>query len=399
MTTSRAEALLRKPEQPRRATFLELFFDLVFAFSLGPVAHRLTEAFATPGRDVPSEAGQTLLLLLALVMVWFITSWITDLYDPQRVEIQLLVIASMFGILVMGIAVPEAYDGRAVIFAGAYVAIHLSRGLVIVPTLKGHEAQRRAAGAILWYAVSAVPWIVGAVLPQTAAREALWALALAVEYTGAMLLFPGPWRRHAHMSEWPVVGEYLSDRYQQFFIIALGELILITATTYGSIRISAATTAAFVVSFATTVLLWRTYTYRAGQALSSAIEAAGEPTRLVRQALSAHLLMVAGIVVIAVGYELVIAHPLGRAVATWGVVIFGGPILFLIGRALFGYAIFGSILLARPIGAAVLAVAAFAMASLPPLAAAAAAALVLAAVAVLDAVRLGRLPEQPSPRR
>ena len=41
MTTSRAAELLRRPEEPRRATFLELFFDLVFIFALTQLSHGL----------------------------------------------------------------------------------------------------------------------------------------------------------------------------------------------------------------------------------------------------------------------------------------------------------------------------------------------------------------------
>jgi low temperature requirement protein LtrA len=94
MATSRAAALLRKPGQPERATFLELFFDLVFVFALTRISQRLVEDFASGGRMALSETGQTLLVLLALWMVWFATAVITDLYDPQRPEIQLLVVAT-----------------------------------------------------------------------------------------------------------------------------------------------------------------------------------------------------------------------------------------------------------------------------------------------------------------
>jgi low temperature requirement protein LtrA len=302
MTRSRAEELLRKPEQPQRATFLELFFDLVFVFAFTRVAERLISDLTSHRRTFFSEAGKTLLLVLALLLVWFATAWITDLYNAKRPEIQLVVVGSMFGGLLMAVALPQAFGNRGLAFASAYVAIHIGRGLVLVPALRGHEAQRRAAGVLLWFAVSALPWIVGAMLQGTQ-RAALWTLALAIEYTGTMLLFPAPWIRGTR-SGWPVVAEYLSERYRQFFIIALGELIVIAGATYTS-RYYGATGGhglAFLVSFATTVLLWRIYTYRAGELLPAAIAAAPDPGRIVRRALIAHLLMVVGIVAISAGY-------------------------------------------------------------------------------------------------
>jgi low temperature requirement protein LtrA len=114
----------------------------------------------------------------------------------------------------------------------------------------------------------------------------------------------------------------------------------------------------------------------------------------------AHLIMVAGIVVIAVGDELVIEHPLGHTQPAWTVVILGGPALFLAGRAIFEYAIFARVSPNRPIGLLMLAAISLATPFLPPLLIAAAATLVLAAIAVIDAARArGHPPEPPSPPR
>jgi low temperature requirement protein LtrA len=306
----------------------------------------------------------------------------------------------MSGSLVMAAALPEAFGPRGLGFAGAYVAVHLIRGLILVPALRGHQAQRRAAGVLLWFVASAVPWIVGAVFPEGPLRAALWTLAIAIDYTGAILFYPAPWIRRTG-PQWPVVAAYLSERYRQFFIIALGELILVTGITFsGRYFAGASTSAAFAVAFVTTVLLWRIYIFRAGELLSSAIGAAADQGHLVRQALLAHVLMVAGIVAIATGYELVITHPTGQIDPAWVGVIFGGPVLFLAGRALFEYAVFARVSRSRLVGVLVLAGTSPAMVYLSPLVAAITSAVVLAGVATADTLRArGRPLEPPSPAR
>ena len=108
--------------------------------------------------------------------------------------------------------------------------------------------------------------------------------------------------------------------------------------------------------------------------------------------------MVAGIIAIAVGDELVIEHPLGYPEPAWTVVILGGPALFLAGRATFEYAVFRRVSASRAIGALALLALTPAMRPAPPLAVATTAALIRAGVAVADALRTRKHPsEQPSP--
>jgi low temperature requirement protein LtrA len=388
MTRSRAGELLRKPEQPPRASFLELFFDLVFVFAFTRVSQQLLAALTSHRRALLTDTGKTLLLLMALLMVWFATAWITDLYDAGRPEIQLVVTGSMFGSLLMAVALPRAFGSGGLVFATTYVAIHIGRGLVLVPALRGHEAQRRAAGVLLWFAVSAVPWIVGAIL-HGSLRGALWTVAIAIDYAAGMLLYPAPWTGPTR-SAWPVVAEYLSERYRQLFIIALGELILVVGVDHtnkhdGTIG---GHSAAFVVLFANTVLLWRIYTYRAGELLPDAIGAASNPGRTVRRALIAHLLMLVGVIANSAGYGLVIEHPVGHTEPVWVAAILGGPALFIVGRAAFERVVFNRVSRDRVIGLLVLVAVAPVMPFVTPLAVATTAVAVLAGIVIADAARV-----------
>jgi low temperature requirement protein LtrA len=132
--------------------------------------------------------------------------------------------------------------------------------------------------------------------------------------------------------------------------------------------------------------------------LAEAIEAAHDPVRALISVVYTHLVMVASIVAIAVGAELVIEHPSAHPQPAWIAVILGGPALFLVGRASIEYAVFGRVSRSRLIGVLLLAAIAPAAFFLPPLVFAIAPALVLAWIAVSDATRVrGRPPERPSP--
>jgi low temperature requirement protein LtrA len=247
------------------------------------------------------------------------------------------------------------------------------------------------------YCVSAKPWLADA-LVHGWARGLLWALALAVDFTAARLGWPTPGLARARPEEFGISGEFLAERRRQFFIIALGELIVVSGLAFTSSGFEADRKAAVVVAFATTVLLWRIYIYRAGEVLGGAVAAAPDQLRVAVAAGLAHPVMVAGIVAISVGDELVIKPPFGHTLPAWIAVMLGGPALFLAGRAILEYAVFGRVSRDRVIGVLVLVAISPAMILAPPLLVALAAAVVLAGVAVADAARARRRPaEPPSP--
>ncbi|MEV4659281.1 low temperature requirement protein A [Micromonospora sp. NPDC049301] len=388
--TGGAARLVRGTEE-QGATFLDLFLDLVFVFALFQLSQGLLDHLNW------SDAFQTLVLLLAVWWVWDQTSAVADRFDPQRPAIQVLVIGSMFGSLVLAASAPEAFGEHGLVFAGAYVAVQVGRSLFLVFIARGDERQRPEMRVLFWFGVSAVPWIAGAVM-QGWPRGVLWALAVAVDYTVPRLGWPMPRLGRAGAAEFAISGEFLAERHRQFFIIALGELILVTGLGLSSNAFEADRSAAVVVAFATTVLLWRIYIHRAGEVFGGAVAAAPDPLRVTVSAIYAHLVMVAGIVAISVGDELVIEHPFGHTQPAWVAVILGGPALFLAGRAAFEYTVFGRVSRNRVAGVLLLAAISPATIFLPPVLVAAAAALVLAGIAVSDAARArGRPPEPPSP--
>jgi low temperature requirement protein LtrA len=390
MTTSSPDELLRRPEDLRRGTFLELFFDLAFVVALFQLSHVLIRRLDW------SVAFQTLVLLLAVWWVWFGTAWLTDQLDPQRPGVQLVVIATLLGSLVLAGTLGEAFGRRGLVFAGAYVGIQVGRNLLLALVLRRYGLQRIALRTLFWTGVSAPAWILGA-LTHGSARGALWTLAIALHYTAFALGYPTPWLGRTLSSQFSIVAEHLAERYRQFFIIALGELFLVTGLAFSSTD-KIDQSAAFVVSIATTALFWRIYIYRAGELLSAAIAAVPQPARLAALASYAHLIMVAGTVATAVGAELVIAHPFGHTEPAWVAVILGGPALFLTGRAGFEYTVFHRVSTDRLVGLFLLAALTPPMLLVPPVIATTAAAAILAGIAISDAIRARRYPaEPPSP--
>ncbi|MFG2057500.1 low temperature requirement protein A [Micromonospora sp. NPDC048930] len=393
----RAARLLREGGGPSRATFLELFFDLIFVFALARVSERLVDDFVTAG--LPAAAGQTTLLLLAIWLVWLVAAWVTSRYDPEQPAIELIIVGIMLGTLLMAVATPEAFGSRAPLFAAAYVGVQVGRSLVLVILLRGHEQQRVPARLLFWSAVSATPWIAGAALAPGTATVALWTFAVALDYLGLLFGWPTPGLGRARIGQWRIAAEHLADRYQQFLIIALGEAFALVGLAFSRGALTLDRTVGFLVAFVSTVLLWRVYFFRAGFLLREAVAVASRPARLSQVAAYSHLAMVAGILATAVGHELVIDEPGRHVEAAWLAVILGGPTVFIAGRAWLEHDIFGRVSRPRLAGLIALPALAPVLAHAPPLVATSVATLVLAGVALADAVQERRWPRaRPMPR-
>jgi low temperature requirement protein LtrA len=384
---------------------LELFFDLVYVFAFTRIVNELVLDY-TNGHIAKtfttslSENSETLLLFLAIWWIWTQTAWTTARFDPLHPAIQFVVVATMLGSLFLAVAISGALGKTGLLFASTYVATQVGRTLFFVLTMRDHDLRRVNMLALVWFSASAVPWLTGALAPEELTRNLLWLLALAIDYLGGTLGWPVPRLGRSHVSPWAIAGEYLAERYWLLVIVALGETILATGTTLLDGPIVADRMTALVLSFATTVLLWRIYFYRAGQILGEAIAASADPGRLGRSAELSHLLMALGIVATSAGSELVLKDPSGHAKPAWVAAMLGGPALYLAGRSVFEHVAFARVSRPRPIGILVLAAIAPVMVGLPPLGVAAAAAAVLFAVAAADAIRAYGYPlEQASPPR
>ncbi|PWR04784.1 low temperature requirement protein A [Micromonospora acroterricola] len=383
---------------PRRATVLELLFDIVYVFALARLAGRVADDLTIVRHALLSEAGQTLLFFAAMWMIWSLNALMASTYDPRRTDIQIVLLATMFGTLVLAVTLPQAFGQRGVIFACTYVLIQVGRPLYLTWALRGHAMREVSARVLTWHAVSGVLWIGGGISGGLG-RGVFWTLALAIEVVGAATNWPAFGIRGARLSALSKISySHLAERYNQFFMIALAEVVLEAGITISFPGFSTERTVTLVAAFVAVVAFWRIYFYHVGPARDSAASSAGEGLQLSRWASFSLLLIVGGIICTAVGYGQVIEDPDPPIDWALVVIIFGGPALFLIGRTYLEQLSWSGprcrVLL---IGVLVLAVAAPPMVFLPPIVASATAGLILAGIAIFDGILHRRGPETNPP--
>jgi low temperature requirement protein LtrA len=325
---------VRHAHEHHRVTYIELFFDLVFVFAVTQLSHGLLKHLS------PLGAVQTALLLLSVWWVWIFTTWFTNWCDPERPAVRLMLGAMMLAGLVLSCSIPRAFEDRALAFAFAYVFMQVGRTGFMLWVLKLHDAAnyRNFTRIFLWFTFSTPFWISGA-FADSNARLWIWAVAIAIEYISPIANFRVPGLGRSHTTDWQIEGAHIAERCALFIIIALGESILITGATFADLPWNAAATSAFVVSFLGSVAMWAVYFNVGAERSSRQIAASDDPGRMARSGYTyIHLLIVAGIIVVAVGDELVLHHPGGHDGHTdigTAAAIVGGPLLYLVGNALF----------------------------------------------------------------
>jgi low temperature requirement protein LtrA len=333
--------------EEQRATTLELFYDLVFVFAITQVSHLLIDDLTWHG------AWHALLGLLVVWWAWNYTTWVTNELDPESIVVRLVLIGLMLASLLLAVAIPQAFGGRALLFAGSYVAIQVGRhAFLTFGSAEVGTIERKRAGRILvWFAAAGALWIGGA-FAEGDLRSALWLAGLALDYVAPLVLFWVPGLPRLSSTAWNVETAHFAERFQLFMIIALGETIVTTGATTAQLDLDAARVTAFGLAFLSTAAMWWLYFDYVARIAQRRLELSPDRTTLARDAYTyLHVVMVAGIILAAVGDELVIAHPLDHLPARQLAAIAGGPALYLAAHVLFRLRMAGSLSWKRSAGA------------------------------------------------
>jgi low temperature requirement protein LtrA len=337
----------RNAGERQQATALELFFDLVFVFAITQVSHLLLGDLSWNG------VGQALLVLLVVWWAWNYTTWVTNELDPDSIAVRMLLIGLMLASLLMAVAIPQAFGDHGLLFAGSYVAIQVGRHtfLTFVSAEPGTIERERAGRILMWFVMAGAFWIAGG-LAEDELRWAFWLTALAIDYLAPLVLFWVPRRPHLAESSWEVETSHFAERFQLFVIIALGETIVLTGSATAGLDLDTARIVAFGLAFLSTAALWWLYFDYVARIAERRLELAADRTRLARDAFTyLHAAIVAGVILSAVGDELVIAHPTEVLPGAEVAAVVAGPALYLLSHVALRLRMTGTISAKRLTGA------------------------------------------------
>jgi len=306
----------------QRVTPLELFFDVVFVYAITQVTLLMSHEPTWQGM------GQGLLVLAALWSAWTGYAWLTNSLEPEEGRVRAGMFGAMAAMLVAALAVPEAFGAHAVLFGVAYLLVRLFHLLLYAIAGKRDPDLLRAVVRFTPSATLAPLIILAAAFFDGRTQAALWVVALAVDYLGALI---------GRGQGWRVSPAHFAERHGLVVIIALGESIVAIGVGAAGVSLTAGVVSAAILGIVVTAALWWAYfDVYAVLAQRQLSETSGATrARLARDCYSyLHLPMIAGIVLFALGLKKTIEHVDEPLATVPAVALCGGLSIYFLAHVL-----------------------------------------------------------------
>ena len=304
---------------------LELFFDLVFVLAITQCTQLMS--------DDPTWEGlaRGLLVLGMLWWAWVGYSWLTSVVDPEDDAVRLVIFAAMGAMLLVALAVPEAFGDLGLLFALAYAVVRYSQIGLFVIASRDAPGLRRSVVGLAMSTTLGVGLLVGASFLDGTEQGALWALALALDMGGPLFINSEGWR---------LVPAHFAERHGLILIIALGESIVAIGVGVGA-GLSFGQGVAAVVGIALACGMWWLYFDVVALVAARRLERAAvgrDQNEMARDSYSyLHFPMVAGIVLVALGLKKTLEHVEDPLKLVPAVALLGGLAAYLLAHVLFRY--------------------------------------------------------------
>ncbi|GEE02140.1 low temperature requirement protein A [Gordonia spumicola] len=305
----------------RGASTLELFFDLVFVFTITQFTHAFVH-------DPSWTSVGTIALLFSIV--WWMYSgyvWLTNEVAPTTPARRTVLVAGMFGFFTLAMAAPDAVHGHGTVFGWAFLGVTVIHA-VLFRVSGGESASAAIARVAPTNMAAAVCVVIGGYTHGTSSYL-WWGAGLVIIGVSPFLSTPrGFVLRTGHFCE----------RHGLVLIIAIGESIIGVGTGLAEETMNAQFFAQVLLGLTVVYVMWWSFFGTDAEHGEQALDGLPVEDRP-RPALLAYgycfVPMLLGIVFAAAGLGMSIGH--GEREASWASAgaLAGGVALYLAGQAAF----------------------------------------------------------------
>jgi low temperature requirement protein LtrA len=301
---------------------LELFFDLVFVFTITQLTSVLVEH--------PNGRG-LLRVVLMLGVIWWMYggyAWLTNAVAPNSSVRRLLLLGGMSAFLVLALSVPDAFGASGPAFGLAYLAVVCVHAGMFARATSATAVQailRLAPLNLLAAAVVLAGGIAGGV-----AQSICWAAVVVFEWVSPRL---------TGVSGFQVAPAHFVERHGLVVIVAIGESVVAVGIGAAGLSVDLELALVAVLGLLLSAGLWWTY-FGTGddERAEEALREAG-PERRPYMAVDGfglwHLPILLGIIAVASGLRRATGHGFDPLHTAQAIALGGGLAVYLAGDVLF----------------------------------------------------------------
>jgi low temperature requirement protein LtrA len=312
---------------------VELLWDLVFVFAVTQVTTLLGSRLSWAG------FGRSMLVLALIWWAWSAFVWAANAQDPDAAVLRGVLLVATVLIFIAGLALPQAFGREGTLFAVTYAGVRLLHLALYVDASRRGNASLAAIAGFGTTVTIGMALLVAGSFTHGSTRVLLWATAAAIDYAGPAWL-----TRERLRGLQRVAVAHFTERYSLFIIICLGESIVAIGLGASRRPLDAQLIVAVSLALLITVGLWWTYFDRLAGTAAERLGEHRDPVLAASDAYSyMHLVLVAGIIVFAVGAKSAVAHAGSPLSLGARLALCGGVALYLAGHAAFSLRMTGSI--------------------------------------------------------
>jgi low temperature requirement protein LtrA len=242
-------------------------------------------------------------------------------------------------IFIAGLALPHAFGSDGTLFAVTYACVRfLHLALYVHASRQGKASLASITGFAVTVTIG-MGLLVGGSFTQGGWRIALWAAAAAIDYAGPA------WLTRARLRGLQRVAvAHFAERYGLFVLICLGESIVAIGIGASGHQLNAATVTAVAFALLVTVAFWWVYFDRFAAVAEARLRTHHDPVLAAADGYSyLHLLIIAGIIIFAVGVKAALAHVHDPLASGARLALYAGAALYLLGHIAFRARMVGTI--------------------------------------------------------
>ena len=308
-------------DRSERVTTLELFFDLVFVFTITQLTAVLYHA---------PTLRSLLQVVLMLGVIWWMYggyAWMTNAVSANTTNRRLLLLGGMAGYFVLALAIPDAFGSSGLAFGLAYLVV-----VGVHTTLFMRATSASVTSAILRLApfnlVSALVVVAGGALGGTV-QYVLWAAAGLFEWLTPVI---------RGNRGFDIAAAHFVERHGLVVIVAIGESVVAIGIGASHLAVDARLVVVATLGLALSACLWWLYFGGDDEQAERAL-AALAPVPRARAALNGfgywHLVLLLGIVTVAAAERRGFTDPFESISWSVALMLAGGVALFLAADAFF----------------------------------------------------------------